>query len=644
MKFFYKKWIFSLSVGTVLTLVFFSLDLATRLQPDKPALLTPLLAMILASAAQIIMGLPLYFSLLRFFKDNASRFLFILSSLLMYAFGVWQWQNQIDPTFLMSSTFVLSVATLLFYLEQRSLHSTGLTFDRIHSLRPSSVLKKIKSDFVSTDINQVNQGDVIKVTAGQTIPLDGVIVGGTTSVDDVALTGQSNPKPKGNGDVVIGGSINRDSDILIEVMRAPGEHVLDVIFATLTRCFGKTFPLYKKAQTYALSLSFLGVVAAGVACYVNAVMRHMPVTVSIQRSLMILVACSSFSLAPSILIAASVFARDLFDRGVFVRNNAAVIALAKLHILFFEKTRTLTKGHFEYSQTFIEPGTNLGEFLSTFFSIEAQGTHPLAQAVETHPWYSEIPKHSVLDFKEHAGLGVSGHIHTRTQHDYFAAAGNARLLKRLQFFISRDMKNKMDDLELMGDTVVACGYDKQVRGLVSFADILRPHVRSTLKSIQKLGIEPAIVTGESQEDIEYLAHGLNIQKIFSRCTPEEKAAKIAREKNAGRITGYVGSSSQNLSLEKTDVHLMVDTGPNLVDQNAHVCLMNSDIRQVGWLIKRARTLVHSVPLLTGISAGVMCLQTGLSFAGVVTPEFVVAINLLVNLFLIKSALITHHHQ
>jgi len=343
------------------------------------------------------------------------------------------------------------------------------------------------------------------------------------------------------------------------------------------------------------------------------------------------------SLPTSVLIAINIFQDSILSKGIVLKNTNAYSTINSLDLLFLDKTGTLSRGNFEYSQYFLEMGTNQGRLLSTFFSLTKLSDHPLSQAMESHPWYHEIYQHPVEDFKTHPGLGICGRIKPKSERAYFAVVGNLRFLKRMQMYITREMKSKIDDLEAMGETVLLCGYDRQIKGILSFADTLRPHVRSTIKEIHKENIETAILTGDSEEAISRLVNESNIKRVYSRCTPTEKAAKISKEVNEGNIVGFIGSKGNKLPFKEAHLNMTLDTGPGISTQQADALIMSSNFRLCSWLLINTRKLYSRISARFTASIIFGLLFAGTSAWALTTPEFIMTIMLILNLLLLKSA-------
>lgn len=582
----------------------------------------------------------------------AGKVPFVLASLICFAYGSFQLSVGDPFIYFFGLALAILIATgLMVFLENKYLAQTNDYLPKILNLRCEQSLKKTKTGFVECATATLQKGDVIQVKTGSKIPMDGVIVSGTTSVDETVFTGEPKILLKEKGDPVIGGSINRDGDITIELTTDRAANILEKIIQTYEKLLPASLALSVKTKRMSAALSYFGILLGCINFYIQNFIRLSPLEYTVKSTVAILLACSAFSFFTIAMMAIHIFIQHLIQKGVLMTKWETLDNLSRLNTLFFDKTGTLTKGDYEYSQTFLEKGTNQGKLLASFFSLESHSSHFLFKAMETHPWFNEIQKDEVKNFEIHPGLGVCGMVYPKGQREYFTAVGNLRFLKRMQMYVTREMKAQIDDVEDMGDTVVLCGYDRQVKGMMSFSDILRPHVKEMLHDIQKLHVEPAIITSDSEEVLSELVQQLNLKKIFSRCTPEEKVAKIGKEKNQGKVIGLVSDSDDMRALEKADISVCIDTGTAITNKVADVLIMGSDIRLVSWLIQRTKSLYKSVYICAGIFALNSLVLTGLSFKNILQPETVGLTSVIVNMavlnavyFAKKKNRVTRHHQ
>lgn len=585
-----------------------------------------------------IVGIPFYLSLLKKINHNGAGLVLGLTALISFSFGIHAlFQHESSLFYFNLSTLTLFIASVLKYYESIFLYNTYKHIHTLENLRPKNTLKKVRSTFIETETLTLQKDDIILVKAGGIIPVDGTIISGTTSVDETILTGEIKILLKEKGETVVGGTLNRDSEIQVQLSSDIKDNVLEKIIHTLNSNPPKSFLLYHKARQFASSWGFIGILIFLVTLYYMLVIEKADTSHTMKTSLSVLLSFSIFSFSPAALILANKLSDSLTKQGILIKKSSIIRSLVQLDKLFFDKTGTLTKGIFEYSQNYIEQGTNQGKLLSALFSLESQSHHFFSKAIETHPWYNEIPKCPVHDFKLQSGLGICGYVQPKNQSQYFAACGNLRFLKRMQMYITKDMKIKTDDLEAMGDTVVLCGYDRQVKGLLSFSDTLRPHVKETLYQIKKMKIVPAIITGDSAESLSNLIHQLKIENVFERCTPEEKTTKIAREKNKNNIIGMIGKNADHTAFEKADVSITLDTGTDISNRLADVLILGSDIRMISWLIRSVRSLYRSTYSYLFFSLFTSVTMATMAIGKIFSPEIISLLVFTCNMLVLRLA-------
>lgn len=496
------------------------------------------------------------------------------------------------------------------------------------ALRVQNADKNVQDRIASVPTDSLKIGDVFSVRAGEKIPRDGVVLRGTTGVDESALTGDSRPRLKERGESVVGGSLNRDGDILVQVTSDRSEDTLERLIASTERTLASKPTTCRQMDLVSKTGIVFSLVLAALAFAVSILLRGAePLAAALP-------ALAAFLSVP---LVAGKSCRDAFVRlvttarikGIVFSRGTDIESLARVNSVFFNKTGTLTRGDFTFSQVFIESGTNQGELLYSLFSIEQNLSHPLAKAMETHPWFIEMPAQPVRDVRVSPGLGVSAIVCPRGGADpYLAAAGNLRFVKRMRFFVSRDMKAKMDDLEEMGETAILVGYDRQVHGILSFSDTLRKGVRGTLRSLQRLGLETALITGDTEKTVTHLTGTLGIKKIHSRCTPEEKSAKIAKERENGAKVAVVDcDQADNSALKAADISLSLDTGTDIAGCQADILLLGPDFTLLRWLFTACRRFDRTTRMFGWGGMGLAALLAAFALAGLVPPQLTAMVSL-----------------
>lgn len=528
-------------------------------------------------------------------KNPFARIPYIISFTLLCSLGIYTIFTPFhhSSNLLFATASVVLTGLFILFKEEKKLFrrsSKRLNFD--NKIQISDFVRRLDHNSVMEEISieNIKKGDIIKVLPNEFIPRDGIIIQGTTSVDEALLIGEFRPLLKAKGDHVVGGSFNRDSIILIEVQNAFENDLLSQIKVRakdlLDSSSGTTKLTIKITRALTFALSFYSIL---VFCF-HYFFQNISFSYSLQNALSVLLLVPvmhprTFSKALKTLV------KNIINKGVLVTNKAVLSNLIQLKSLFFNKTGTLTKGQYYYSQSCIETGNNLGRLLTTIFSLEKYSNHPLATAVSTHPWYNEITIHEVKDAKYKPGLGVSGTIQPKHGKSYFAAVGNLRFLKRMQFYISKELKSKIDDLESIGETVILCGYNRQIKGLISFSDTLRKNVKDTLHDLKDMGIEICLLTGDTDKAVTQLTGTLGIKKTYSRCIPQEKISAIQKHKEKQSIVGLVGNkiTSDNRPKE-IDILISTNTGTNISNHPADIIVMGSNFRLISALISKTKKL------------------------------------------------------
>jgi len=587
--------------------------------------------LIFSLSFHLLLGIPLYVRTIKKHSERTKIILYALS-LALFIYSTLEWIAGSTPSYYLTSSYIIFIVCLLSSLENKSVRNSLKKIRAIRNLCVPNALKKVGSDFVSVATNDLKKGDIIKVGAEEMIPHDGIIVNGVTSVDESKITGDLKRHPKGTGDYVVGSTLNRDNEILVEVT---DDSTINKIISALKNNQKEKIPLYKSVRNYCFGMQFLGLLVAAAIFYYNYIVLDFNLVTVIRSVTATILSFSIASHVPLILISSNNIIGSAFKKGIFFKDVNKLDKIAQLDTLYFDRTGTLTRGKYTYSQSFIEHGINQGKLLSSAFSLEAHTRGAFSTALESHPWYNEIPIYKVRDFKTHPGLGVSGYIQSRSEKEYFAAFGSMRFVKRMQMYISKDMRAKIDELESIGETVILCGYDRKVNGLISLSDNARPGVREMLKSIQSVGIEPGLITSHSEDSLSSLATSLELKKVYARCTPEEKVSKIEKEKTSKNTVGFVGKENNKLCFEKSDVSMTLSTKTN-INLSSDILIMGSDVNLISWLVTTIKTVYKRAQFHKKTAFVFSILLAGFSAFHLVTPELVLSFMLILNLIYLRS--------
>lgn len=596
----------------------------------------PLVIIGLSALQLLVVGLPLAMAVLRNPSLQLSKFPAIVASFFSLAAGVYlhHFFGSFLVEYFLISSYTQLVLSFLFYLDEKNSTQADSFAHSLEELQVDSAQKIVSDGTEFVDPKSLREGDIILVQAGDIIPRDGEILSGTTSVDESDLTKEFRPLHKDVGYKVVGGTINRDNDIQVRVAGDFDQDVLSLMIAQTTQALDGKAPLKQRAQLFSrlFPILFLGL-AVGLGIY-----WHQFAGQNLHKtflSIIGLLLASPLCLDSIGRIALLRLIGEAVQKGLLFAKATVLERLGSIRELFFNKTGFLTIGSFAYSQEFVQSGNNLGDMLSTVFSLERQTRHPLSKAIKTHPWYNEIPRYPVKDLKVHDGLGISGIVQPKYQKEYKAFVGNLRFLKRNQCHISRELKSKIDDLESIGETVILCGYHRQVKGLITFTDTLHKNVRKTLGQIQNLGIKTTLVTSDTEKTITQMLGSVGLDKIHSRLTPEEKVQKVDQAQSK-HPTAFVSNDTLEPVFDKAELTLSTDTGSDIKTHPADVMIMGSRIDLLSWLLSHTRLYKNALRLSIWGSLLMSALLITWIILNPPTPMAVLGLSALWSFFLLEK--------
>jgi len=444
-------------------------------------------------------------------------------------------------------------------------------------------------------IEEVVIGDRIRVKPGEKIPVDGIIVDGSSTVDESMVTGESLPVEKLKGNPVIGATINKQGSFIFEAQKIGSETLLAQIITMVEEAQGSEAPIQKLADQ--VSAVFVPVVI-GLAVMVFLFwlviapqLDLLPASESLQFAVYI---------ATSILIIACPCAMGLATptavmvgtgraaaHGILIKNAEALEIAHKLTTIVFDKTGTLTKGKPEVVAFEYHPNGN-EKMLDYLYSIEDQSEHPLSEAIVTYLKKEHASKPAkVIDFKALEGKGVEGTIN-----DEKVFIGNKRLMKEIGVVLPSWLTERMDELESQGVTAVIAAVNQTPRALFGIADQPKEEASEIIAALKMMGIETVMITGDNTKTAEAIAKRIGIDTVMAEVLPHEKAENITRlqEGNGKRkIVGMVGDGINDaVALATADVGIAMGTGTDVAIEAGDMVLVKGTLDKVLAAIKLSR--------------------------------------------------------
>lgn len=459
---------------------------------------------------------------------------------------------------------------------------------------------------VTVPVSEIQAGDILRVLPGETIPVDGIITGGQTSVDQSIMTGESIPVDKAAGDSVFSGTINRFGSVDIEATKVGVNSSLQKLIRMVENAEKNQAPTQRIADKWASGLVPVALLIA-VASYF--------ITSDIIRAVTVMVVfcpCALVLATPTAIMAAI---GQAAKHGVIIKSGDALEKMGKVNTVAFDKTGTLTYGRLEVSD--IIPVTEISEkeLLVIAASAESRSEHPLGKAITERAKTDGLALYDVSNFKVTVGKGISAIIKEKV---YFF--GNEKYINESGIPINSKSVEILERLQAQGKgAVIVCNTDKLI-GIIALSDILRPETSDIIKRLSAMGTKSVLLTGDNRRTAVYLAKQAGITEVRAELLPEEKVKHIANLKQAGTVCMIGDGVNDAPALKTADVGIAMGAmGSDIAVEAADVALMTDDITKLPYLKWLSNTTVKTIKRAITLSMCINFVAIVLSVTGILTP-------------------------
>jgi Cu2+-exporting ATPase len=432
-------------------------------------------------------------------------------------------------------------------------------------------------DIHVVDTAQLKPGDNVLVRPGEKIPVDGRVIRGVSHVNESLLTGESKPIAKKTGDEVVGGSINQDGSLEVEITRTGDSTALAQIIELVKKAQGSKPRAQKLADRAAHYLTLIAIII-GILTFVswNFVLGATFVFALTLTITVIVITCPH-ALGLAIPAVATISSSLAARNGILVKDMTALEKVREVTHIVFDKTGTLTRGEFGVTDIIVDRSQETGDrsrLLQLAASLEKYSEHVIARAItEKARGYEQF---EVLDFRAVAGKGVVGEVSGNE-----IALGNKRLLEEHNLKLSSSLSEKAGELESQGKTVVYLAEAGQVLGALALSDSIREEAADAVRSLKKNGLEVIMLTGDNEQTAKYVAGELGITEFIAEVLPEDKSEKVSRLKREGRVVMMVGDGVNDApALASADVGVAIGAGTDVAAASAQIILVKNDPRDI----------------------------------------------------------------
>lgn len=579
--------------GAFLVLSFFSSNLGINLPFD------------LAWVSVIISGIPLlYLAIWRIiYNPGISK----ISSALLIDIAMFAAIAIGDLFAAGEVVFIMAIGALL---EDATTARAKKGLKKLISLTPTKG-RRIKDGIEEViDIKQIQSGDRLRILPGETIPVDGVIIEGETSVEQSIMTGESLPVDKGIHDEVFCGTMNRFGAIDIKATKVGKDSSLQKLIRMVEEAENKQAPMQRiadKCASWLVPIALLIAIIAGI------------ITKDIVRAVTVLVVfcpCALILATPTAIMAAI---GQATKHGVIIKSGEALEKMGKVDVIAFDKTGTLTYGRLEVSDIVLfDDKLTSNKLLMLVASAEAKSEHPLGKAIVSYAKTKNISLIDSSEFKMSLGKGIKA-----TVKGAIILCGNEKYLLEQGVSPLKDSKEKeiLNNLKEQGKALILIADEKHYLGTIALFDTIRSDAKQMTVKLKKMNTETVLLTGDNEKTANYFAKQAGITKCYAKLLPEEKVESIEKLQKEDHIVCMIGDGVNDApALKLADVGVaMGKMGSDIAVEAADIALVSDDISKIPYLKRLSNATVHTIKFSIILSMCINFVAVTCSVLGILNP-------------------------
>lgn len=535
-----------------------------------------------------------------------------------------------------SAVMILALINIGKYLEARSKGKTSEAIQKLIDLAPKTAMVERNGQVVEIAAEDVLIGDVLQVKPGSSIPADGIVVEGMTSVDEAAITGESMPVEKKEGDTVTAATLNKTGFIRMRAVKVGQDTTFSQIIRLVEEASSSKAPIARMADKIA---GIFVPTVMGIALLTGIVWLLMGAEFEFALScaIAVLVISCPCALGLATPVAIMVGTGKGAENGILIKSGEALEITHNVQSVVLDKTGTITEGK-PVVTDIISFGMAENEILKIGAALEKKSEHPLAEAVLLKAKGMELP--NAESFAAIPGKGITAEIQGTVYY-----AGNQKLIKEQGVSCEKALSS-MEKLSEEGKTPLILADEKQVLGVIGVADVVKPTSAKAIQELKKLGIQVIMLTGDNARTAKAIQKQLDIDTVIAEVLPQDKEREISRLQEEGKTVAMVGDGLNDApALARADVGIAIGAGTDVAIESADIVLMKNDLQDVATAIELSKAVIRNIKEnlfwaffynVCGIplAAGVLYPVFGLKLS----PMFGAAAMSLSSLFVVSNAL------
>ena len=535
-----------------------------------------------------------------------------------------------------SAVMILALINIGKYLEARSKGKTSEAIQKLMDLAPKTALVERNGQVVEIAAEDMLTGDILQVKPGSSIPADGVVIEGRTSVDEAAITGESMPVEKKEGDTVTAATLNKTGFIRMRAARVGQDTTFSQIIRLVEEASSSKAPIARMADKIA---GIFVPTVMGIALLTGIVWLLMGAEFEFALScaIAVLVISCPCALGLATPVAIMVGTGKGAENGILIKSGEALEITHNVQSVVLDKTGTITEGK-PVVTDIISFGMSENKILEISAALEKKSEHPLAEAVLLKAKGMELL--NAENFAAIPGKGITAKIQGNIYY-----AGNQKLMQE-QGISSEKALSSMEKLSKEGKTPLILADEKQVFGIIGVADVVKPTSAKAIQELKKLGIQVIMLTGDNARTAKAIQKQLDIDTVIAEVLPQDKEREISRLQEEGKTVAMVGDGLNDApALARADVGIAIGAGTDVAIESADIVLMKNDLQDVATAIELSKAVIRNIKEnlfwaffynVCGIplAAGVLYPVFGLKLS----PMFGAAAMSLSSLFVVSNAL------
>lgn len=537
-----------------------------------------------------------------------------------------------------SAVMILALINIGKYLEARSKGKTSEAINKLMDLAPKTAFVERDGGVVEIPAEEIQIGDILQVKPGSSVPADGVVLEGTTSIDEAAITGESIPVQKMPGDQVIAATMNKAGFFRMKASKVGDDTTFSQIIHLVEDASASKAPIAKIADKIAGVFVPIVMTIALITAVVW-ILSGADFEFALSCAISVLVISCPCALGLATPVAIMVGTGKGAENGILIKSGEALEVTHNIQSVVLDKTGTITQGKPVVTDIY-GVKTDSTELLKIAAAMEKKSEHPLAEAVLAKAAEEDISLPEASEFSAVAGMGIEAVIEGKKYY-----AGNLRLMKEKNISCA-GIEDYLETLTGEGKTPLLFAAEKELLGVIGAADVVKPTSAQAIRELKKMGIQVIMLTGDNERTAKAIQRQLDIDTVIAEVLPQDKEREVVKLQESGRKVAMVGDGINDApALARADVGIAIGAGTDVAIESADIVLMKNDLLDVVTAVGLSKAVIRNIKEnlfwaffynVCGIplAAGVFYTAFGLKLS----PMFGAAAMSLSSLFVVSNAL------